>query len=549
MMLPPGYEVHPTAPGYMWCRANNDVRLIPVGVPSAPGPTGPPAMPPMDPRALTGAYGGLDPKLVEDEYKRANDAVSGVRGDEDHFFIDWPKPPPGAPTKGAEVELVTRLLPRAQSAPTPWAIVRRHRLFADLFTKPPPNRQIINVDCLDSPHGPGSCPICDVEGDSKKSSNEAAQSMAEHFAGKVRVYWPALDLNDINGHWVQQKDATGTPVLDPATNQPAWKMIPGIVAMSQSLHLSILTFIREKGDPTDPYHGYPMKLRRKKTGDRDMDVEYYAMDMLQLKGPIDPSAQYVLANLIDFYQKNVIRFRKREELLEVADRIRAKTGLVRGSVSVPSTTPAGGYAPPAAAPQGASLQPPWQLHPQAPGYAWNPQTNAVLPVAQVPQAAPPPPPPPAAAPPPPYAAPPAAYAPPQGAPPAPPGYPTYAPQTAVPPGYALPPPVAPGMPPAPPGAAPGLPPPPPTYAAPPGPPPGPPVGYAPPGYPPQAPQPGPGMPPGVAPQLTAPPPPSAQPGVLSPAALEAALAGVAPPAPPGGYPPPPPRNPSDIIPF
>jgi hypothetical protein len=138
----------------------------------------------------------------------------------------------------------------------------------------------------------------------------------------------------------------------------------------------------------------------------------------------------VLGNLDDL-QKKMLWFRPIEEMNAIAQNILGKYMPRTAGYSMPA-------APAPAAPAASGLPAGWEPHPTAPGYAWQPATNQVVPVSSL--GAPP-------------------------APPAPPPAPAYAPPPA--PAYSapLPPPAAPGLslgapPPAPPvfsPAAPGMP--------------------------------------------------------------------------------------------
>lgn len=429
MNLPEGYQPHPNAPGYMWNPATSDVRPIPTAAPP-PSPPAPAVAPTPAPAASPAGYGSLDLGAAEAEHAALQARAQGQF--EKTLIIDFPDLPKPV---NSESQLIARLLPPWQSGERyAWAKTVRFRLDASLLPKPPEGRSTVYVDSWDATGGPGDCPIAKAIEKLANSGNEEAQKVAKRFKARARVYWQGLDLNDPQKHFQQKKDANGTPLLD-ANGQPVWIVVPGVIPMGNKLHRRILSFIKEKGDCTHPDHGYPMKLKRIRTGRGDMDIDYDAMDME--KGPIDPSMRGVLANLRDL-QKQMLWFRDAEEQHAIAQNILSKyMPATAGYVS----NPAGALAPPPSPPSN-GLPPGWQPHPTA-GYAWHPATNKVELISNLAPPAPPPPPAPAA--PAPAAG---GYLPPPAAPGLPPGPPAapapYGAPVAPPPPVS--PPVTPGMP-------------------------------------------------------------------------------------------------------
>lgn len=419
-MIPAGWQQHPTSPGYMWNPATNEVTQIPTA--AAP----PPAVPP---GAET--YGSLDVGAAEAEHT----ALSNRSKFDKTPFLDWPE---DSGRSGDETTLIVRFLPPWQGR-LAWAKTARFRLPSSLVPDAPEGKRIVNVDSWDVEGGPGNDPIAAALEKLMNSGDATAQKTAKSFKARPRIYWQCLHLQDPRKHFVQQMSPSGSPMLD-AAGQPIWICIPSVIAMGPQLHRDILKYIKAKGDPTHPDHGYSMKLTRNRTGGGDMDVEYSAMDLD--KGPIDPSMRSCLAHLHDL--SKLVRFREAAEMHAIAQNILAAHMPREQAYSAPQ----GGYAPPAPPPPpsfgGPSLPAGWVPHPTAPGYAWQQATNKVVPVTELQNMAPPPPPPP------PPPAPPAPPGPP--APPAPPavgGYTGPLPP-AVAPGYPSPP-VGPPMP------APGMP--------------------------------------------------------------------------------------------
>lgn len=491
--IPNGWAAHPNAAGWMYELANpNNMKEIPEVPAAPPAPPAAPAGPPMPagygsdfsdapggasaaaPPAAAPAPGGASYGSMSMDAARAEHAnlTSRLEGKSDRVFLDFEK----LTKPGQKDELVVRLLPPWQGAPsgTAWAKTARYRVAADLCPWDTGDKRWQYVDTFDQTGGPGDCPVGKALQQMMSSGDEKVMKAAKGMKPRPRVYWQGLDLKDPQKHFVQAKDEQGNVILD-ANNQPQWMVIPGIIPMGNSLHKAILNFAIEKGDCTNPDNGFPMKLKKSKTGPEDINVDYDAMDME--RGPIDPAFRPVLSNLMDL--TNLIHYRSREEMEGLARNILAR---YMPHASMPST--GGGYPAPAAAPYGAppaapaappasptpAAQPPggpWYPHTGMPGHLYN-AAGQVIPDPQAAQAPPRPPAPPA-----PPAAPPA--------PPAPPAAPM-----AAPPGPPLPPPAAPGgypmdgapvAPPAPP--MPGMPP---GVGAPPAPP-GPPAPPAPPAPP------------------------------------------------------------------
>jgi len=469
MTIPAGWLQHPTSPEHMWNPATQEIRAVPVAMP----PPAPPAAPP----APAATY-ETSMAAVQAEHAALAARSDGNFGD--RTILDFDK----LSKKGDKSELIVRFLPpwSAAAQGKAWAKTARYRLPADLCPWETKEKRFQYVDAFDQIGGPGNDPVAAAYLKLMESGNDDAIKFAKSHKAKPRIYWQAINLKDPRSHFKQATDAQGSPILD-ATGNPTWKVVPVVVPMGPQLHQSVLNFFIEKGDCTNPDSGYPMKLKKTKTGDADMDVAYDAMDMD--KCPLDPAFRPVLGNLMDL-REEMVWFHSFEEMNELAQNILAKFGLHAGTAQAPAP-----YSPPpASAPAAQPPGGPWFPHPSMPGHLYNAQ-HQVIPD---PAAAPPPPPPPVAA----YAPPP-----PPPAPPAPPlplvaqaGY-------QAPPGPPLPPPVAPGLP-----QTPGYPP---AGAVPPPPP----AAYAPPMPP--------GMPPGVAAHPGLPPMPPAVGGGMTGDQLEGSL--------------------------
>jgi len=440
-----------------------------------------------------------------------DEAASGhvfQRRASDTLYLDFPE----VKQVNTSADLYLRLLPAAKGAadPNPHVGIARHRLSADLDPETRGNQQWIYPECFNVRGGPGECPIDAVLWDLKATEDEDAVKWADGANARAKYLIAAIDLKDPQRHF-RQVIHNGSPVFDPATGQPMWEIVPGVVTIGRELFKTLTTqnglFAKRShgasasASPPQPgasiFHpdfGINVYLVKKKTGPADMNVEYDAA--LDPQGASALPAQFRTWRPLDL--RSLVRYYERARMEAIAENIRKKWSHVL-SHRVTAPVPA---APPRHAPAPVGT---WQVHPNNPAYEWNPTTNDTRPRA----AAPVPPPVPAAAPPPPVAA----YAPPPPpvAPPAPPAV-AYAPPpppvTAPLPPYAV-------TPPAPPLAAPLAAPPPPVAP-----------------YVPAAPY----APPAPAYAL----PPAAAPGVASGAFVPPVLAPVTPGMPSAALPPLPP---------
>lgn len=469
-------------------------------------------------------YQAINTEQWADENETAVRAAMGYDSKATNFiWIDFEP----VKTIGAKSILTARIVPdlfhggSALSVPT-----SRHKMFTEYNPNYKGNKRVQFFNCLDQPGGPGNCPIDKAIEIIGGSGLQGAREHVDNFMPETTMCWQIILLDDIQRHYVQEVNDAGQPVIDPATGQPKWKLVPGVIRMKSTLNTAVRDLMRHHSDPSHPQFGYPIKLIREKFGPADMNVRYSAVNLE--KSAIDPSLHPILSNAIDL-KGEMLRFWKREDLEVIADSMLAKWGQsTRTQVQVPGAMPG---APPAGEQ--------WLPHSQ-PGWEWNPATGQIRAAGAPP-------------------APPAAYQPPQlpQLPPGPPAGPPQSPQLPyhpqahmMGPGYQpnMAPPPAPAQPPQLPPSPPAQPPSGPAPSAgayPPGPPGLPPPGAPglPPGGPPAGmppPPPGPGMPPGTMPQA-APPPPPQQPqqpqqqapsvpqgGGMTPEQLEASFGGPAP---------------------
>ena len=351
MQLPPGYQLHPQNPEYMWNPSNNDVRKVPTPQAAPPIPPAPQAAPQAAMPAAQPSYGTVDVSALADD--------GGVFG-KGHSRRLWLNIPKGEGL--GTTHLLARLLPPWRpDLHIPYVKYAQHRLPAALV----PNagdRQAVYVICFDTHGGPGHCPVCAACRDCENGENA---NTLKQYRARPQYVWQGLNLEKLDDHFRQRIDpATQQAVID-ANGQYVYDVVPGILQVPTSLHGSIITFFQEpeKGDATHPETGYAMKLKRTKTGSGRLDVEYTAMDMA--KSPLDPQLKPVLANLIDL-QAEMVKFHSAEEMAEMARNIRQQYGaspVVQGyapgyaPAPIPAAPPA--YQPPMGAPAPAPM-------PQAP---------------------------------------------------------------------------------------------------------------------------------------------------------------------------------------
>lgn len=473
MAIPVGWQEHPHYPGWMYELANpaNVQRIQPPPV-AAPAMPVAPATPAHWPATPTPSYGLADSSLIEGELAR-----SKRRGEKQSLvYIDFPN----VSRVGDEVEIMLRMLPPwSPTVRLPYLNGHRHRLNSAIV--PDAKTSFVSIDC--PLEATGKCAVCDKVEALMASGSLAAEQLDEvkRYRRSPRIRWQGINLSDPNKHWMQKADANGSPVLD-ANGHPIWEIVPGVMFTSEELKRSILLGWKHSGDPTHPESGYPIIVKKSKTGPEQFNIKYSSTRLD--KCPLDEAYRGVLSNLVDL--SALVWYRDESVMHQIAENIHRKV-----------STPASGMAMPVP-PTGM-----WLPHPQAPGYEYNPSTGQVRPAA------------------PPMPAPltymtamPTVMAPHMG----PPG-------RGLPIGY-------PGAPPGPPmGLPPGYPATPlaPPMAAPPGPPMGAPVGPLgpPPGAPPYLPPPAaPGWRAGApAGPVVPPPPPPGMGPVMSPGDLERHLAG------------------------
>jgi len=356
MTLPAGWALHPQNPQYMYEVANpQNVHPAPA---AAPTPT---AHLPARQQPSEYEYGAIDTDYASQQY----DALKSFGGDREELWIDFDK----VSRVGEESIVLVRLLP-------PWAkgereanvLQVRHRCFAEYWPGETGKRQIVWPVCYNQQHGPGDCPIDVLIEEAATSQVPGFAEHVENFKPKKRMVWQGIDMTDPRKHWMQAKDPNSKMPIIGADGQPVWLLKPGFIGLTQTLHRSVLEFVRDKGDPTHPESGYVMKLKKRKSGREDRQVEYSAMDADHV--PLDAQLRPVLGQLVDLRERFITgALAKPENMNEFCDAVRAKWG-VRGRAM--GQVPMGQV--PAGAPGGE-----WLAHPQNPAYEYLPGTQQVRP--------------------------------------------------------------------------------------------------------------------------------------------------------------------------
>ncbi len=314
MQLPPGYQVHPQNPAYMWNPTNNDVRPVQPAVPAppqaAPAPVAQPAPVAAPVQQVPGAatYGTVDIGAVSQD----DGHVFSQR--EKKHFIDVPTPT----TVGHANSKIVRLLPPWSPARSiPYAKFAMHRI-TKAFAPNIGDRQALYVTCYDTDGGPGNCPI-----DAARKAvleRDPGNAAVEGLGPRGQYVWQALEMENLNAHFHQRVDqATQQPVIGP-DGRPVYDIVPGIIKTGGQLWKAIVAFFREKGDATHIETGYTLKITKTKTGPLDMNVTWSAMD--QAPSRLDDQLRPVLANLYDL-QTEFVQYRSAEEMQGIANLILA----------------------------------------------------------------------------------------------------------------------------------------------------------------------------------------------------------------------------------
>ena len=407
------------------------------------------------PSGYGGYAGAVTPGSVYAEEEallatRAADRASRGEGGS-RKYLEIPKPA----TPGHKTHKHMRVIQRYQTLddgtiwtdggalPKFWARCKQHRIEHGGRTD-----VLVCMEHPDAPRGSiPTCPICVLRRDLFMLKKPEYEAIAKDIGARDRCFCNVIDLDEPAKHWIEDASVEG-----------GYRIVPLIYAYSMSVHNDLIKVCTHKGPIEDVMTGRDIVVECHRTGSRNIDIEYSAIDCSDAK-PVDETLWPILYLAGDL--EDLVRPATAERLAEAAALIdpRAKgPGSMRpGSYSAGYAPPtASGYPAPAAAGYPAAAR---AGAPGAPGRPVGPPAGPAsppaygrppgAPVGGPPAAARPPAGPPAAARPP--AGPPAAVGRPAG-PPAAYG----APAAAAPPAYGAPPGVAarPAAPPPRPAAAP-----------------------------------------------------------------------------------------------
>lgn len=164
----------------------------------------------------------------------------------------------------------------------PWAPGRTiFKQVKSHFWKSAANPQGTSIGCP----GPERCLICQAKDAAMAHPDPSVVERAKQF-GRVRkqYLYNVINLEDLNGHYDQE---SGT-----------WR--PYILGAGAKLHGAIGDLVQERGGAmaiVDPQRGRPVRLKRRKTGHQQMDVEYGAVDLDP--SPLPQQFYPILHNLHD----------------------------------------------------------------------------------------------------------------------------------------------------------------------------------------------------------------------------------------------------------
>jgi hypothetical protein len=338
MSLPPGWQIHPKDPRYMWNPQTNEV--VPVAA--------------MDGDASTArAYGDLNPDDEEAAFRER--AFQG--GD-----VVWLKFPPLGKETDDQCHLVLRLLPPWSREETKASVMTgRHRIPADLVPDAREGAEYVYVGCFDVKGGPGKCPIDNARLKIQESGPQGAK-FAKNTSTRLEFAWQAIDLEAPDKHWMQAVGEDGAPIVG-QDGKPVWTVRPGIIQLKKQGMTGVIMLLKNQGDMTNPDGGYPVKIIQQRTGPARQNVKYHVVGLD--KGPLDESLRPVLDNLVDLRQQ-VRRFRSREDMEAIAERM-----LERFAVGSPASEPQSSAPPPL----GGGGQ--WVPHPQDAAYEYHTSTKQI----------------------------------------------------------------------------------------------------------------------------------------------------------------------------
>lgn len=360
-MFQPGWGPHPNDPTGQWAYnpSTNEVKPrseVLAVTPPTPQHTAAAAAPGFG-TVVAGDYEYIPIDMQE----QADQRLFEGRGD-----LIWLDIPAVGKNVGDEASLIVRLLPAFSATRRIASVVTgRHSIPAELHPGAHENAEVKFETCFNISGGPGNCPFCDAVSDIKAAfgDNEDAKKFVDNVKVRSGHLWQGLDMNDLRKHYVALKDERGAPLLD-ASGQPMYKLVPGLVRVGNQLQGELKSLLEVKGDFTNPFAGYNVRMQRKRDGKGRFDVKYKAFDVDA--GPLPQGLHSVLGNMHDLWEMTR-QFASRDTAEGVADAMRARWGL------------AAKFEEKQAAPAAPALPPGFQVHPGDPNYLWNPSTGAVIP--------------------------------------------------------------------------------------------------------------------------------------------------------------------------
>jgi len=262
----------PTGPAPYPAMAPSYPPTIPSGYPggaSFPAPVAPPGYPggaPLgSPAPNFTAPGGVpafhmpDEEMVRAsfrEYQEEAERSGGSRAQ----YVKFPGPG-GQPKWGNDVPVGYEVALQVYLLPA-WASGKNiHRKVRSHFYKSHQHPRGSSLNCP----GPESCLICKARDLGINSADMMMQTRAKDY-GRVRTQflYNVVILDNPHGHI----DRSGV-------------MRPFILGAGATLHGAIQNYIAERGliNIVHPLSGRPLRIKRRKTGSNEMDVEYSVVDM------------------------------------------------------------------------------------------------------------------------------------------------------------------------------------------------------------------------------------------------------------------------------
>ena len=237
-------------------------------------------MQPQVPQAQPGtipAYNAVDETVVEESYQQHKDAMNRMKSGGINFLKF---PGPGGSDWGSGTPIGFESTLTVYIAP-PWAPGKNiFKPSLSHFWKSTASPRGISIGC----GGPAVCLVCQAR-DAAFNGTDGAMKERAKTIGRVRkqFLYNVVLMDNFPGHF----DGAGV-------------MRPFILGAGSQLHKAIGDLVEGRGGAVnivDPWRGRPLRLKRRKTGPENMDVEYSALDMDPMPLPVE--FYPVLQNLYD----------------------------------------------------------------------------------------------------------------------------------------------------------------------------------------------------------------------------------------------------------